>query len=92
MPVCDENIFVSVIIVIEKPYTPTEIAVRVFSDTSGDCGINEKVVPLIVVEGVGLVLKIADCDIQLTVVVVVCENNTHAGFCLPHIATTNAGE
>ena len=92
MSVCDEYIFVPVVIVIKETDTPTEIAMCMLSDPSRNCGINEKVVTFVVIEGIRLVLEIADCEIQLAVIVIVCEGDSHSGFCFSHIAAADTGE
>ena len=64
----------------------------VFGDSCGNRGVNEKIVTCVVVEGVGFFLKIADCEIQLAVVVKVSKSDPHSCLCLSHIAAANAGE
>ena len=64
----------------------------VFSNASGNRGINEKVVCLVAIERVRFVLKVADRKIQLAIVVVVCEGDPHACFCFSRVAAAHAGE
>ena len=73
MTIGHENVFITIVVVIEEIDSPAEIVIGNFSYTRRNGGIGKKFAVLITIKGVCLVLKVDDGQVEQTVVVVVTQ-------------------
>jgi len=89
MTIGHENVFITIVVVIEEIDSPAEIVIGNFSYTRRNGGIGKKFAVLITIKGVCLVLKVDDGQVEQTVVVVVTKSGSHAGFLVAHIVVSD---
>ena len=92
MPVCNENVLVTVVIVIQKADAPAEVAMCMLRDARRNRGINEKIVAFVVIERVSLILEVAYRRVKSSIVIVVGESGTHPCFFLSRVAAADTGK
>ena len=80
MPVSNEEILVSIVVVIDKSRCPTEIGIGELCGFCCSCCVCEEAVCVVMVEGIRLLRIIRDGQIEPTVVIPIAEGCAHTVF------------
>ena len=92
MSVGDEQVSPAVVIRIHEPGAEADIEVTLLPERCLVDDIRERAVPVVSIEGVGLIREVRNEDIQPTVCVVVGSGDPHPGLCDPVETIGAAGE
>ena len=90
MPVRNEEILVSIVVVIDKSRCPTEIGIGQLCGFCRSCRVCEEAVCVVMVERIRLLGIIRDGEIEPTVVIPIPESRAHTVFSDTVFAEGNA--
>ena len=86
----DKDVLVSIVIIIKKFDTPSQITVCYLCYACSNRIVGKEGAIVIAINGIGFCLVIADGEVEFPVVVIVTEIRPHPSFFFPHIIIANA--
>src|SRR5438552_1490186 len=90
MAVSNDQILPPVIVVIKKTRAPTEKRNRNFAQAGQKGHIGEIPITVVVIQNIRIIRKVRDVKINLTIVVIVSDGDTHSGLFPPILIKRDA--